>query len=136
MLAAGPGGAVGVDADVAVGDLYLHILGLGQHGHGGRRGVDAAAGLGVRHPLDPVDAAFEFQPAEHPVAVDGGDDLLVAAGVALGEGVDLHPPALQGGIALIHAEQVAGEQGRLVAAGAGADLQDGRGVLVAVLGGQ
>ncbi len=38
----------------------------------------------------------------------------------------LHPPALQVGVALVHAEQVAGEQRRLVAAGAGADFEHRR----------
>ena len=76
--------------------------------------------------------AFELQPAEDAVAGDGGDDLLVAAGVALGHAVDIHPPAARGGVARIHAEQVASEQGRLVPAGAGAHLQHGRGVLVRI----
>jgi len=40
------------------------------------------------------------------------------------------------GIALVHAEQVAGEQGGFVAAGPGPDFEDGRGVLVLVLGRQ
>ena len=48
----------------------------------------------------------------------------------------LAAPALQVGIALVHAEQVAGEQRRLVAAGAGADLEDGALLVVGVLGQQ
>ena len=39
-------------------------------------------------------------------------------------GDDLGLPALLGGVALVHPEQVAGEQRGLVAAGAGADFQD------------
>ena len=96
------------------------------------RGVDAALRLGVRHALHPVHAALELQPAEHALALDRGDDLLVAAGVALADALHLDPPAVLGGVALVHAEQVAGEQRRLVAAGAGPHLQDGRGVLVGV----
>ena len=41
-----------------------------------------------------------------------------------------------GGIALVHAEQVAGEQRRLVAAGAGADFEDGVLLVGGVLGQQ
>ena len=105
---------------------------LGQHRDGGGRGVDAALGLGGRHPLHAVDAALELQPAEHPLAADRGDDLLVAAGLAFRDALDLHPPAARCGVALVHAEEIAGEEGRLVAARAGAHLEDGRGVLVGV----
>ena len=42
--------------------LYVHFLRLRQHRHRGGTGVDAAAGFRLRHPLDPVDAALEFQP--------------------------------------------------------------------------
>jgi hypothetical protein len=88
-----------------------------------------------RHALDAVHAALELQPAEHAVAGDRGDDLLVAAHLAFGDAVDLDLPALQRRVALVHAEQVAGEQRGLVAAGAGADFEDGRSVLVLVLEG-
>ena len=49
---------------------------------------------------------------------------------------DLHLPALECGIALIHPEQVAGEQRRLVAAGAGPDLDDDIALVGGVLGQQ
>src|SRR6185503_6050490 len=42
VLAAGAGGAVGVDPDVGVLDVDLHVLGLGQDGDGGGGGMDAA----------------------------------------------------------------------------------------------
>ena len=70
-------------------------------------------------------AGFEFQPREHPTPLDLGDDLLEAA-----ERRPRSPKALRhASHALrhnaIHAEEVAGEQRRLVAAGAGADFEDG-----------
>ncbi|MND86557.1 hypothetical protein D3C80_785280 [compost metagenome] len=136
VLAARARGPEGVDADVLVVDLDLHVLDLGQDRDGGRRGVDAPLGLGRRNPLDAVNAAFELQPPEHALAGDGGDDFLVAAGFALGGAVDLDPPAARGGVARIHAEQVAGEDGRLVPAGAGAHFQHGRGVFVSIARGQ
>ena len=54
-----------------------------------------------------------------------GDRLLVAADAGLGEFQDSKRQPCSRGVALIHAEQIGGEQRRLVAAGAGADLQDG-----------
>ena len=47
---------------------------------------------------------------------------------------DLDAPALRRGIALIHAEQIAGEKCRLVAAGAGADFEDGVALVSSILG--
>ena len=49
---------------------------------------------------------------------------------------DLDPPALALGITRIHAEQVAGEDRRLVAAGAGTDFQEHVAPVVGVLGQQ
>ena len=49
---------------------------------------------------------------------------------------DFGLPALLGGVALVHAEQVAGEQRGLVAAGAGADFEDGVVLVHRVLGQQ
>ena len=45
-------------------------------------------------------------------------------------------PALLGGVALVHAEQVAGEQRGLVAAGAGADFEDDVALVHRILGQQ
>ena len=55
-------------------DLDLDLLGLGHDQHAGRRGVDAALGLGHRHPLHPVHAALVLQP---------GPDALAGLGVPL-----------------------------------------------------
>ena len=51
-------------------------LHLGQDGHRGGGGVDTPAGLGLRHPLDPVDAALELHPGPGPVPLDSEGDLL------------------------------------------------------------
>ena len=45
-------------------------------------------------------------------------------------------PALQAAIALVHFQQIGGEQGGLVAAGAGADFDDGRGIVGGIFGQQ
>ena len=47
-LAARAGRPVDVDLQVVRVELDLHLLGLGQHGDRGRRGVDAALALGDR----------------------------------------------------------------------------------------
>ncbi len=56
--------------------------------------------------------------------------------LALTLGEDLDSPALLLGIARIHAEQIAGKDRRLVAAGAGADLEEHVAPVVGVLGQQ
>ena len=78
MLAPRAAGAEGVYLQVLGVDVYLHVLRLGQHGHRGGRGVYAAPGLGLRHPLDPMGPALEFKPAIGPRAVDKEADLLKA----------------------------------------------------------
>jgi hypothetical protein len=96
--------------------------------------MDAARALGHRHPLHPVHARLVFESGKNARALDGDDRLLqpAEAGVARGEG--LEAPAVQLGMALVHAVEVAREQGRLLAAGAGADLEDGAPIVRLVLG--
>ena len=74
--------------------------------------------------------------ANTPLPAIDGHDLLVAAEVVLREADDLGLPAAQLGIAAVHAEQIGGEQGGLVAAGAGAHLEDGALLVGGVLGQQ
>ena len=114
----------------------VDVLDLRQHRDGGGRGVDAARRLGVRHALDPMDAGFEFELGEGAAAPDLGDDLLVAALGALAGGEQFRLPAMGRRIALIHPVEVAGEQRRLVAAGAGADFEDHVAIVHRVLGDQ
>ena len=118
-----------VDADVLRPDLDVDLLRLRQHGDRGGGGVDAPARLGRRHALHAVHAGFEFQPRIDAGAAHGGDDLLVAADLALARREHLDLPAVQRGVALVHAEEVAGEERRLVAAGAGAHFEDGAAVV-------
>ena len=115
-----------------MGDVDL--LRLGQHRDRRGRGVDAAGRLGIGHALHPMHARFEFQLGKRAAAADLGDDFLVAAHRAFARGDDLDLPALLGGIALVHAEQIAGEQRSLVAAGAGADFQHDVALVHRVLG--
>ena len=132
-LAAGAARAEGVDAQVLGLDLHVDLLGLGQDRHRGGRGMDAAAGLGIGHALHAVDAALVLEPAVDPVALDA-DDHLADALSHLAQRHHLHLPALAFGEAAVHPEEIGGEVAGLLAAGAGADLEDDVLLVVRVLG--
>ena len=137
VLAAGARGAESVDAHLGRIDHHVvDLVGLRHHRHGAGRGVDAALGLGLRHALHAVAAGFELEFRVGALADDPGDDLLVAADLrALCEMISTCQ-RLRSAIARIHAEQVAGEQRRFVAAGAGADFEEDVALVVGVLGQQ
>src|SRR5262245_31367160 len=96
--------------------------------------MDAALRLGLGHPLHPVYTRFEFETGIGARSGDGGDDLLVAAVIAFARRDYLDPPALDAGIALIHAEEVTDENRCLVTAGAGPDFKDDIALIRRVLG--
>jgi hypothetical protein len=134
VLAAGAARAQRVDLEVGFVDFDIDVAGLGQHGDGGGRRVDAALGFGVGHALYAVHARFEFELGEGAAAADFGNDLLEAPHGAFARRNHLDLPALVGGIAFVHAEKIAGEERGLVAAGAGADLHDHVALVHRVLG--
>ena len=117
-------------------DLDLHLIRFRQIGDGRGRRVDAALRLGLGDALHAMAAAFVLEMLEDVVAGDAEDDFLVAALLAGAEGNFLDLPALIAGIVRVHAIEVAGEDGRLVAAGAGADFQHHIAVVHGVLGQQ
>ena len=78
-------------------------------------------------------AGFVLEPGIGAVALDARHDFLVAAVFARVGGFHLDPPALAFGVARVHAEQVAGEDRRFVAAGAGAHFQVQAAVVAGVL---
>ena len=92
--------------------------------------------LGVGDTLHAMDAGFELELGESAAAADFRDNLLVAAHAAFAGGHHLDLPALPGGETLVHAEQIAGEQRRLVAAGAGADFKNDVALVHGILGQQ
>ena len=136
MLAAGTARAQRIDLEIDLVDHDVDVLRLGQHRDGCGRGMDAARRLGVGHALHAVHAGFELELRECAAAADFGDDFLEAAHRTFIRRDDLDLPALLGGVALVHAEQVAGEHRRLVAAGAGADFKDDVALVHRVLGQQ
>ena len=127
----GPLRAEDVDAQVVVVDLDVDLLGLRHHEHAGGAGVHPALRLGDRHPLDAVHAALELQQRVRRLAGLGralglhrDGHRLVAAEVGLGGVEHLGLPAAPLGVPGVHAQQVAGEQRRLLAALAGLHLED------------
>ena len=131
-LTARAGGAVGVDAQVGLVDLDVDLLGLGKYGDGSRGGLNAALGLSLGNALDAVHAGLELHDGVDAVALDLELDGLKATGLA-GAGIEHGSlPAARLAKALVHLVQVAGEDGRLVATGGGADLDDGVLVVVGV----
>jgi hypothetical protein len=117
-LAAGSGRAVDVDLQVVGVDVDVDLLRLGQHGDGGRRGVDAPLRLRLGDALHAVRAALEL---EHRVGAVAAHLERVRAVVG-GERLGGEAAAL--GVAGEHAVEVAGPQRGLVPARAGADLHD------------
>src|SRR2546426_3110663 len=113
-----------VDLEVPIVDLDLDVLRLGEHGDGDGRRVDPAARLGHRNALDTVDAALELEPAPRPAPVHEEDDVLEAARAGHAGIHDLDLPALALGVLRVHTRQLRGEQRGLLAACAGADLDE------------
>src|SRR3984893_15243095 len=87
--------------------------------------MNAPLGLGFRHALHPMYAGFEFQTREDAASRDLGYDFLVAARRPLARRQNLDVPAFQFGVAKIHAEKIAGEECRLIAAGSSANFENG-----------
>ena len=120
----GPDDAVDVDLEVVGIDVDLHLRRLGQHEHGGRRGVDATRALRDRHPLDAMGAALELEMAPGAASLDHERDLVEPAQVGQVGGEHLDRPAHAGGEGLVHLEEVAGEQVGFLAAFRAAYLDD------------
>src|SRR5690606_10292174 len=113
-LPAGAARAEDVDAQILLVDVDVDLLRLGQNGDRRSGSMDPTRPLGLRYPLDAVDARFELEPLEDVAAGDGRARLLDAAELGLGDVERLPAPAAERGIALIHAEELRGEERRLV----------------------
>ncbi len=95
--------------------------------------MNAPLRLGLGHALHTVAARLELELRVGPLPDDARDDLLVAAELRGALRDDLDLPALALGIAGVHPEQVAREQRRFVAPGAGADLEEDIALVIRVL---
>src|ERR1700722_3071230 len=89
-------------------------------------------------PLERIVSIFKsaslFEPGEGAASGDLGDDFLVAARRAFAHRKHFDLPALGFGIFQIHAEKVAGEEGRFGAARASAPFEDDVALVGGVLG--
>jgi len=134
VLPARTGSAERVDAQIdGIQHHIVHLVHLRHDRHGAGRGMHAALCLGGGHPLHAVRAGFELQHRICAVPDNPRNDFLVAAHFAGAFRYDFHLPALAFGEARIHAEQIAGEQRRFVAAGSGANFQKYAALIVGVL---
>src|SRR6266550_1610062 len=132
-LAAGPRGPFDVDPEVLLlVDVDLERIGRGHDDDRRRGGVDPPRRLGRRDPLDAMDATLELQAAVGAVAVDLEDRLLDPVDGRVVAAQDLGGEAMLLGIAGVHPEKLAGEQGRFVATGAGPYLHDHVAVVIRV----
>ena len=136
VLSAGPAGAERVNLNVVHVEVHVHIFGLRQYRHSGSGRLDAALGLGLRNPLDAMDAALKLKTGVGTLAGDLHRDLLKAPelrGILI-QDVDMEPLVLS--IHAVHAEQRARKKCRLFSPGAGSDLQNDISVVVGILGEQ
>src|SRR5437016_4152130 len=123
-LPARAGRSVHIDPEILFLDLDVDVLGFRKDRDGDGRGVDPAARLGDGHALHAVHAALELQPAPGTFAVDEQDHVLESTDAG-GAGVHrLDPPPLAFRVFRVHPGEIGGEERRLVAAGAGADLDE------------
>jgi hypothetical protein len=121
---AGAGSPVGIDTEIGGIDGHFHFVGFRENGHRGRGRVYAPLGFGVRHALNPVNAAFKFEPGVGPETLNTEHDFLEPPEARRRRGIRFHRKSLFHGIARIHAKEVAGENGRLVAPGPRANFDD------------
>ena len=134
VLAAGTRGAERVDAQLGgIDRQVLDLVEFRQDRNRARGGMDAALCFRRRHALHAVRARFELELRVRAFAHDAADDFPVAAVLASAFAQHFDLPALPLGIARIHAEEVAGENGGLVPARAGADFQEDVRVVARVL---
>ena len=124
----------GIDAQILGVQFKLHFLGFGHDGHRDGRGVDAALGLGLRHALDAVDAAFKLQAAVDIGAFYRKDDFLYASqlGGVLADGLAL--PAAFGSVHVVHPPQAVGKERGFFAARTGTNFQNDAFFVIGILG--
>ena len=128
----GAGRAVDVDAQVGRVEREVDVVGDRQHRHRDGAGVDAALRLGGGDALHAVHAGLVLELAVRAVAGDLDGDLREPADLRRVAVEHLGPQPEAGGVAQVGVEQLGGEQRGLVAAGGGADLEDGVAVVVGV----
>ena len=124
-LTAVSGSPHNINPDVLIVDhnvnIFIHLR-HNRHTDGGC--VDSPAGLGFRHPLYPMYAAFIFQPGISSLSGNHKIDFLHAADADFIHIHGFHPPPLALRIVYIEPVNLRREQGCLVPAGPCPDLHD------------
>lgn len=122
--------AVDIDPKLLVFDGDVHVFCLREDRDGGGGGMDSSGRFGDRNALDPVHARLPTHGTKRALPHDFENDLLDTAERSVGVGHDVYaPPAVTLDEARVHAIEVCGEQGSLVASGAGTELDDGGAVV-------
>ena len=124
VLPARAGGAEDLHLDILRANIDLGLLHLRKHGDRRRRGVDPAAGLGLRHALHTVDAGLELEARVRPVAVNFKIRFLHAAELRLVIIKKRHLPALRLRVHGVHPVQAVGKKRTLLAAHAAANFHN------------
>ena len=131
VLATGTLGAERVDPDVVPVELDLDVVvGLGQDLDQGERRLAPILRVERADPDEAMDAALGTQPAVGPPAVDRDGHALEAGLLAFLLVEDLGREAVALRPAQVHAQEHLGPVGRFGAAGAGADRQERRALVV------
>ena len=121
-LAAVPGRAHDINADVFLVNVDIHFLRLRHNCYCNRGRMDAPAGLCLRHTLYPMDSRFIFH---YRICAASGNHkgyILHAADPDLLALHKLHPPSSALGIMKIHAVDLCRKKRSLIPTGSGADL--------------
>src|SRR6266581_880551 len=96
--------------------------------------MDASRGFGIRHPLHAMDPGLEFELRESSASANLCNDLLVAPHGPFTARDYLNLPALFGRVPLVHAEEVPGKEGCLIAPGASTNFEDDIALVHGILG--
>src|SRR5262249_45055710 len=122
VLSTRAAGAHLLPLDVLVLDVDLDLVRLGQDSNGGGGGVDTALLLRLGHALHAMAAGLVAEVLINAVALDAKRHFLEAALLAGTEADFLDLPAAVAGEVLVHVVEIAGEERRFVAAGAGTNF--------------
>ena len=124
VLTAGTARSERLPFDLALVDMHLKLIRLGQYRDRRRRGMYPALRLRHRHALHAVYATLVLERPIDVLARDVEDDLLVSARSTFRKGRDGIFESLDLEILGVHPEEVSGEDSRFVAACTAADLHD------------
>ena len=95
--------------------------------------MDPTLGFGFGDPQHPVRAGFELEVTVDILSGHSADQFLVTAMLAGTFRQNLYRPTLMLGVAVIHPEQIAGKDRRLIATGTRSDLKENITAVIGIL---